>query len=63
MKEKFIHFKKEIDFRTAKEAEEIPETSIVFVQDKRYIYTHGTEYALPGIDSEPISNLLDILDD
>lgn len=60
-KEKLINFKKEVDFRTAKEANEIPETSIVFVDDAQIIYTHGTEFNC-GITSKPITDLTDILD-
>lgn len=60
--EKFINFKKEEDFQAAKQAGELKETSIVFVDDSKKIFTHNTEFDCSGgIDSEPITDLKEIL--
>jgi hypothetical protein len=38
---KLIHFKNLADFETRKNANDILDTSIVFIQDAKLIYTHG----------------------
>lgn len=43
-KEKIINFKKYEDFKKDVEAGELLDTSIVFVDDNKKIYTHGTEF-------------------
>lgn len=59
--EKLINFKKYEDFKAAVEAGEIKSDSIVFVDDKQLIYTHGTEFE-GSISSEKITDLTEILD-
>lgn len=49
-KEKIINFKKYEDFKRDLQAGELLETSIIFVDDKRKIYTHGTEFG--GSDAD-----------
>lgn len=43
-KEKLINFKKNEDFQKDLQAGELKETSIIFVDDKKKIYTHNTEF-------------------
>lgn len=63
MAKKLINYQKEEDFQIAKEAGELPETSIVFVDDSKKIFTHNTEFDCSGgIKSEPITDLNEILD-
>lgn len=59
--ENLINFKKYEDFQASKKAGEIKDESIVFIDDKKKIYTHGTEFDC-SISSEPIINLTEILD-
>lgn len=47
-KEKLINFKKDVDFRKDLQAGELMETSIIFVDDTKKIYTHGTEFDCSG---------------
>lgn len=59
--ENLINFKKYEDFKAAVEAGEIKNDSIVFIDDKQKIYTHGVEFD-GSISSEPITDLTEILD-
>lgn len=59
--ERFINFKKEEDFKKALEAGEINSESVVFIDDVRKLYTHGTGFDC-SISSEKITDLTDILD-
>lgn len=59
--ENLINFKKYEDFKASMEAGEIKETSIVFIEDQKKIYTHGTEFD-GSISSAPITDLTEILD-
>lgn len=45
---KLIHFKTKANFEKEKEAGNILDTSIVFIQDVNLIWTHGTYYCLPN---------------
>lgn len=47
-KQKLINFKKEVDFQRDLQAGELLETSIIFVDDAKKIYTHGTEFNCSG---------------
>lgn len=47
-RQKLINFKKDEDFQKDLEAGELLETSIIFVDDTKKIYTHGTEFDCSG---------------
>lgn len=47
-KQKLINFKKNEDFQKDLKAGELLETSIIFVDDTKKIYTHGTEFDCSG---------------
>ena len=47
-KQKLINFKKNEDFQKDLQAGELLETSIIFVDDTKKIYTHGTEFDCSG---------------
>lgn len=44
LNKKLIHFKTEENFLKQKEANNIKDTSIIFIKDAKKIYTHGEEY-------------------
>lgn len=49
---KLINFKKEADFLTQKEAGNIKDTSVVFIDDVKKIVTHGTEFDCSGDNTD-----------
>lgn len=49
---KLINFKKEADFLTQKEAGNIKDTSVVFIDDVKKIVTHDTEFDCSGSESD-----------
>lgn len=59
--ENLINFKKYEDFTASQKAGEIKNESIVFIDDEKKIYTHGTEFDC-SLSSSPITDLKEILD-